>query len=237
MSKCFVKQDVLLNSISRSFMILLISLQKCIKTGKITIHLSSPDRDETFDSLKSAATGRSLNPSARTIRAGWKRIVRHTDNRITRVSPMLLRENPVSSSFSIHLSPIFEGTKRRASRIAAHPSRGRIATTRDDTYTSRSHTQVIVSAVQPRLPPPCSNRSAGVLLRGASRGCSRLQVHLALPPIRAERRREFRRRALWSSDIIKAERSPWETGETEPPDAPSAHRTAAGKRRRGESAG
>lgn len=65
MSKCFVKQDVLLNSISRSFMILLISLQKCIKTGKITIHLSSPDRDETFDSLKSAATGRSPNPSAK----------------------------------------------------------------------------------------------------------------------------------------------------------------------------
>lgn len=93
---------------------------------------------------------KSLRP-ARAILTGWKRIVRHTDNRITRVSPVLLRENPVSSSSSsIHLPPLplCEGrAKRRASRIAAHPSRGRIATTRDDTYTSRSHTQVIVSAV------------------------------------------------------------------------------------------
>lgn len=145
MSKCFVKQDVLLNSISRSFMILLISLQKCIKTGKITIHLSSPDRDETFDSLKSAATGRSLNPSARTIRAGWKRIVRHTDNRITRVSPMLLRENPVSSSFSIHLSPIFE--ERAESRRIHHEegsqrrgtTRTRLDRTRRLSYPPCSH--------------------------------------------------------------------------------------------------
>lgn len=125
MSKCFVKQDVLLNSISRSFMILLISLQKCIKTGKITIHLSSPDRDETFDSLKSAATGRSLNPSARTIRAGWKRIVRHTDNRIIRVSPMLLRENSVSSS-SRYTFPPFSKERRgeRAESRRIHHEEG-----------------------------------------------------------------------------------------------------------------
>lgn len=135
---------------------------------------------------------KSLRP-ARAILTGWKRIVRHTDNRITRVSPMLLRENPVSSSSSSTFPP---SPLRRKSE----PNRG-ASITRKDRNDEGRHVHVPIAHAgyrirRARLPPPCSNRSAGVLLRGASRGCSQLQVHLALPPIRVERRRAFRRRAL-----------------------------------------
>lgn len=67
---------------------------------------------------------KSLRP-ARAILTGWKRIVRHTDNRITRVSPMLLRENPVSSSSSsIHLPPLPFAKEERAESRRIHHEEG-----------------------------------------------------------------------------------------------------------------
>lgn len=133
-----------LKSIYTSLCLISFSLQKCIKIGKITIPRSRNFRLGREPSV----TGRSPpNPSApleRSSQAGNESSVTPiTGSPVfhpcyygrTPFPPPPPRPSP---------PPLCEG---RASRIAAHPSRGRIATTRDDTYTSRSHTQVIVSAV------------------------------------------------------------------------------------------
>lgn len=225
-----------LKSIYTSLCLISFSLQKCIKIGKITIPRSRNFRLGREPSV----TGRSPpNPSApleRSSQAG-------NGSSVTPITgspvfhPCYYGRTPFPPPpprYTFPPSPL---------RRKSEPNRG-ASITRKDRNDEGRHVHVPIAHAgyrirRARLPPPCSNRSAGVLLRGASRGCSRLQVHLALPPIRVERRRAFRRRALWSSDIIKAERSPWETGGTEPPDAPSAHRTRQKrrtKRRRREKA-
>lgn len=99
-------------------------------------------------------------------------------------SPCSTRVITVSSSASSSLSPFsLFPFRKRASRIAAHPSRGRIDEGR--------HVHVPIAHAGYRIRRARLPCFTGVLLRGASRGCSRLQVHLALP-LRSERRGDER---------------------------------------------
>lgn len=123
-----------------------------------------PPIDETFDPVAREPGRPSPNPSVTPITG----------------SPVF---HPYYYRFLLRLSrntffPLFPFRKKEESE----PNRG-ASITRKDRHDEGRHVHVPIAHAgyrirRARLPPPCFT---GVLLRGASRGCSRLQVHLALP--------------------------------------------------------